>query len=132
MSVKRMRSKAACWVVLGWALVWLVVIAPGHRRGLISTDAQPTSGLAAVVYKCPLCVLGGPTGDGEPADGPREDPVKTCALCKLNATLTPPPPPVGPAMVAERVALMGVVTTAPVVGLSEPGTCDARGPPAFA
>lgn len=123
-----MRSKAACWLVLGWAVVWLVVVAPGHRRGLISTEAQPANVTSAVGFKCPLCVLGG--GSGEPANGSREDPAKTCALCKLNATLTPPPPAVGPAMVGERVAVMEVVATAPVVGLSEPGTCDARGPPA--
>lgn len=126
-----MRRRSTCWLVLGWTLVWLAVIAPGHRRGLISTEADSTGSLARAVFKCPLCLFTSGSEQGGDRSGPSEDPAQTCALCKLNATLTPPPPPVAPAMAVERVVVVAASCSAPVVGLFEPGAWDARGPPAI-
>ncbi|MEM0914033.1 MAG: hypothetical protein AAGK09_05415 [Planctomycetota bacterium] len=131
-------------LVLVWTVLWLAVIAPGHQRGVLRVDGEvtaaasdpwsllamsdvgirPTCYVSATRVNCPLCpTKTAPTGGGD------EDPAKSCALCKLNTTLAPPPPTLLAPMPIERVWAANARPTAPIASLITPPCFGSRGPP---
>lgn len=93
-----LRSNPLRLAVLLWFAGWLVVVMPGHTRGIVKlpgSDAPaPRSACCDPEPNCcdpdPSCCDPAP-GDGDDAPTP-VDPAKHCAICFLKANLTDPPP----------------------------------------
>ena len=97
----RLIHRAAHWGLLAWAVLFFVIIAPGHVRGLVEyeiaqlTTTSETSTLAdlvglsgaPVIESLPACCQ--PTAPSE--DGPVIPVGKRCAVCQIVATCDVPP-----------------------------------------
>lgn len=89
------RSNLVKIAVLAWFVAWLVVVMPGHQRGIVTLpDAEQTGNQAASCCQPkPSCCGPKATGDCPDTPGDRPaDPAKHCAICFLKAHLTDPPP----------------------------------------
>lgn len=92
------RSNSLRLVVLAWFACWLLMVMPGHKRGIVTLPGSKASTHQAVDDCCkpkPSCcdTSGAGTDHCEP-DGPAppSDPARHCAICFLKAQLTDPPP----------------------------------------
>jgi len=98
---KLFRSNLFRVAILLWFAGWLVVVMPGHTRGVVKL---PGAALAEAALCCeptpdasccdpaPTCCGDVSGGAPKPGDAPIDDPAKHCAICFLKATLTDPPP----------------------------------------
>lgn len=77
--------------ILVWFAGWLVLVMPGHKRGMVTLpDAAVADDSASCCEPKPSCC-----DPDDPADQPGDrpsDPAKHCAICFLKAHLTDPPP----------------------------------------
>ena len=114
-----MRSRALRILLLVFEALWLNVLVPGHRRGVVPLPGE-------------RCVACEPANRRCPADrGPSKpvDPAAHCAICYFAARLSPPPAvdlaPPRPQM------LCAAEPTPPHVRAAIPflPTYDGRGPP---
>ena len=76
--------------VLIWFAGWLVLVMPGHKRGIVQMPGgQSEQAAASCCEPQPSCC----TPAESPQSPPRPtDPAKHCAICFLKAHLTNPPP----------------------------------------
>jgi hypothetical protein len=126
-----MRRRGLCVALAIFEAIWLNVIVPGHRRGIVQ---MPGASAAAACPFCCCCQQ--PTTPSSDRDGPKQNsptgPAGTCAICNFAAHLSVPPvidftpPPLkllGPveAEIARRA--IARITLIPF---------DGRGPPAIA
>lgn len=76
--------------VLLWFSGWLLLVMPGHKRGIVTlpgSEAQQQEVASCCEPKPSCCDV---LGEDKPA-GPI-DPAKHCAICFLKSHLTDPPP----------------------------------------
>ncbi len=96
------KHTALKYVILAYTLCWFGVIAPGHQRGVVQlpggqSGSSPWSGDVATISALATgscCTRRGENAseqEGQNSEGPRPDPARNCAICKLNATLDTPP-----------------------------------------
>ena len=89
------RSNLFRIAILLWFSAWLLVVMPGHTRGIVR---MPGSVARAAQSSCcepaPSCCATETASDGCDGDTPQppEDPARHCAICFLKAHLTDPPP----------------------------------------
>lgn len=97
------RSNTLRLVVLLWFAGWLLLVMPGHKRGIVTlpgAGAEQVKAQACCDPQAPTCcepAAPDPAADccGSGSDGrpPKPvDPAKHCAICFLKAHLTDPPP----------------------------------------
>jgi hypothetical protein len=91
-----MRSRALRLAVLVFQALWLNVIVPGHRRGIVQMpgavsdpSGQNTSNSSTGGETCPFCV-GSPT-QKTPGNPNAPAPAANCAICFFAAHLSVPP-----------------------------------------
>jgi len=95
-----MHSSSFRVLVMLWFSGWLVVVMPGHTRGIVQLpDAKGGEQDSCCQAKPPSCCQGRPsqTDNAGPSDTSRggdkpTDPARHCAICFLKAHLTTPPP----------------------------------------
>jgi hypothetical protein len=120
-----MRSRAARIAVLLFQALWLNVILPGHRRGIV---ALPGSECESCRLACaPACHH----SPGDSKDSVPVDPAAHCAICHFAAMLSLPPA----IEVAPTTHRFLELRPAPIIERSAsvpfPGTYDGRAPPAL-
>jgi len=84
------RSNPLRIAVLVWFAGWLVLVMPGHKRGIVEVpggDAQEVA--SSCCEPQPSCC---DAADGSQTTPRPTDPAKHCAICFLKAHLTNPPP----------------------------------------
>lgn len=95
------RSNLLRVVVLVWFAGWLLMVMPGHKRGIVTLPGseaaaqqasccEPTPDCCQPTAPAPdasCCTLDAGTDPSRPID-----PAKHCAICFLKAHLTDPPP----------------------------------------
>ena len=98
------QSSALRLSVLVWFACWLVVVMPGHTRGIVKlpgSDLSSKQGVSCCEPAPPSCCQAGPKDAsasamcalGEHGKQPNPiDPAKHCAICFLKAQLRNPPP----------------------------------------
>src|SRR5580700_6728923 len=83
-----MRRRGLCVALAIFEAIWLNVIVPGHRRGIVQ---MPGASSAAI---CPCCCCEQPSAPSHP-NGSKQDapsgPAGTCAICNFAAHLSVPP-----------------------------------------
>jgi hypothetical protein len=115
-----MRRRGLCLVLLIFEALWLNVIVPGHRRGIVQLPGA-----------CPLCAASPVHSSSSHTDSPASSPA-TCAICSFAAHLsTPPPIDLAPAPTHFLHRLAHDVPETLHLPLI-PVSFDARGPPALA
>lgn len=78
--------------VLLWFAAWMVVVIPGHTRGIVKLPGAEQAQQADTASCCkpkPACC--DTEHEGDCPDRP-SDPAKHCAICFLKARLSDPPP----------------------------------------
>ncbi|MFK7790537.1 MAG: hypothetical protein AB8C95_13720 [Phycisphaeraceae bacterium] len=89
-----LRSNSLRLVILVWFSGWLLMVMPGHKRGIVTLpgaeieQAQAEASSSCCEPKPSCCDL--PTGDCEEPPKPI-DPAKHCAICFLKSHMTDPP-----------------------------------------
>jgi len=97
------RSNLLRLAVLVWFTGWLLLVMPGHTRGIVQVPGGQADQQASCCSPKPSCCTPPadiPAHDAEhPQDAPSDgqpgtpgDPAKHCAICFLKAHLTDPPP----------------------------------------
>jgi len=121
----------ATWLrilILLFEALWLNVIVPGHRRGMVPLPGESCEAMGmAGASSARACCEHRSNGQSTPTH--QGDPAQHCAICYFAARLTVPPPidfAPRPTALAERIKPI-----APVVAVSFafPATYDGRGPP---
>ena len=87
---KIIRSNLLRVAVLIWFSGWLLLLMPGHKRGIVTLPGAETVEISDVASS------GGDSccdTDADDVDPPKPiDPAKHCAICFLKSHLTDPPP----------------------------------------
>ncbi len=87
-----LRSNSLRLIVLVWFSGWLLLVMPGHTRGIVTLPGAEVEQVQTESESCckpkPSC-CDVAVGDGQ-APGPI-DPAKHCAICFLKSHLTDPP-----------------------------------------
>jgi hypothetical protein len=120
-----MRRRGLCIALAIFEAIWLNVIVPGHRRGIVQMPGASAAGV------CPCCCCGeaSPSHPGDPKHDSQGGPASTCAICNFAAHLSVPPvvdftpPPLkllGPAEAETARRAIARITLIPF---------DGRGPP---
>jgi hypothetical protein len=123
-----MRRRGLSIALAIFEAIWLNVVVPGHKRGIVQMPGTSAAGL------CPCCCeqassAAHPGGSKQNAPG---GPASTCAICNFAAHLSVPPkvdftpPPLkllGPAEAQTARRTISRITLIPF---------DGRGPPSFA
>lgn len=98
------RSNLFRVAILLWFAGWLVVVMPGHTRGVVKLpgaalaeaasccEPAPAEASCCAAERATTCCGDVSGGAPKPGDAPIDDPAKHCAICFLKATLTEPPP----------------------------------------
>lgn len=73
--------------LLAFHLAWLLVVLPGHTRGLISWTKSDSPQRQSVDSCCSVRKSSNPDKPSEPTDQQK----RTCAVCAYALGLTPPP-----------------------------------------
>jgi len=90
-----LRSNPVRFAVLLWFAGWMVLVMPGHTRGIVTLpDADRAaqadeSGAASCCEPKPSCCE---PGDADDCPDRPSDPARHCAICFLKAKMTDPPP----------------------------------------
>jgi hypothetical protein len=124
-----MRGRAFRIALLLVQAVWLNVVVPGHRRGIIALPGEGCEACAVAAAPHPCCQS---HGQSQQPAAPAKDPANHCLICYFAARLTPPPvvdltPP--PLRLAESLSppAAHIITACPPIP-----TYDGRAPPASA
>ena len=87
------RSNTLRIAVLVWFSGWLLLVMPGHKRGIVTV---PGAELAQAASCCepgpPCCDTPVETSCCTPEDDRPTDPARHCAICFLKSHLNNPPP----------------------------------------
>lgn len=82
------RSNTLRLAVLLWFSGWLLLVMPGHTRGIVELPVAESEQAALCCEPKPNCC-----GVADDCDPPKpSDPAKHCAICYLKSHLTDPPP----------------------------------------
>lgn len=124
-------SRLLRWLAICWVVGFLVVIVPGHRRGVVQLpghDAVVTTAKGVVTPFCPLCTLmpaGGNSKDRPPTDSPIN-----CAICFLKVGLDLPPTVIAaPQFIDDIEFLMGRINIVEPPHILSQVTLHGRAPP---
>ena len=85
------RSNTLRYAVLLWFAGWLLLVMPGHKRGIVTlpgAEIQQAATASSCCEPAPPCCQTGEDDCGQ--QGPI-DPAKHCAICFLKSHLTDPP-----------------------------------------
>ena len=83
-----MRGRAFRIALLLVQAVWLNVVVPGHRRGIIALPGESCEACAVAATSRPCCRS---HSNGQQPAAPPKDPANHCLICYFAARLTPPP-----------------------------------------
>ena len=83
------RSNTLRLAVLLWFSGWLLLVMPGHKRGIVTLPGAEVEQAASCCEPKPSCC--NIAADDCEQQGPI-DPAKHCAICFLKSHLTDPPP----------------------------------------
>jgi hypothetical protein len=123
-----MRSRSLRIIVLIFQTLWLGVLVPGHRRGVIALPGEAS--VTALSQERSCCPVDESKGKHAPQTPCSRDPAEHCAICHMALRLSVPPtidivlPPCG---LAETLVLARC--DAPI-SISTVPTYDGRAPPA--
>jgi hypothetical protein len=117
-----MRSRAMRILLLIFEALWLSVVVPGHRRGVVPLPGE----------RCVACEPAKQRGCSERNSSKPVDPASHCAICYFAARLSPPPaiqfaPPRLQFLCAAQSPVPPSRPTLPLLP-----TYDGRGPPSQA
>jgi len=84
-----LRSNLLRLAVLAWFAGWLLLVMPGHTRGIVELPGADSELADACCEPRPSC-CDAAEDDCEPPKP--SDPAKHCAICYLKSHLTDPPP----------------------------------------
>jgi hypothetical protein len=122
-----MRSRTLRIAILIFQALWLGVLVPGHRRGVVALPGEQN--FAAFSSERSCCAVDGSEHRHLPQVPCSRDPAKHCAICHLAMRLSTPPaidivlPPCG---LAEVRPLSSFDAPASILTLP---TYDGRAPP---
>ena len=128
---KLMRSNPVRLSILLWFAGWMLVVMPGHTRGIVRLPGSEPSEQSRQASCCkpkPSCC-----DKDRSEDGPARptDPAKHCAICFLSAHLTDPPPVLlYTPYLGELEELAFLVESSISDDLAAPQLLRGRGPPA--
>ena len=88
--ISRVRRRGLHYILLIFQVLWLNVVVPGHRRGIVPVPGEARQNTVV----CPLCAARAsastassrPSKSGSPCNAPEH-----CAICFFAAHLTLPP-----------------------------------------
>jgi hypothetical protein len=85
-----MRSRLFRLALLLFQALWLIVVLPGHKRGIVSVPGTECEACLPRIVNtdCSKCDSGKPCGSTPQSPG---DPASHCALCYFTAMLSLPP-----------------------------------------
>lgn len=104
-------------LLIAFFAIWFTAVLPGHERGVVRTAGEDGSQVFAAESCCPS------------DDQPTRDPVRTCALCQLLATLDAPPALLDVTPIVERIAYARPLAPHRPVGRFVVSTTRQRAPP---
>lgn len=84
-----LRSNVLRLTVLVWFSGWLLLVMPGHTRGIVELPGSVSDQADSCCEPTPSC-CDTATADCDPPKP--TDPAKHCAICYLKSHLTDPPP----------------------------------------
>jgi hypothetical protein len=87
--VEKVRGRTFRIALLVFQALWLNVIVPGHRRGMVSLPGEAPLPCHAVAAK-PCCGSSHPASHDKPDHA--GDPALHCGICYFAARVTPTPP----------------------------------------
>ncbi len=117
--------------ILLWFSAWMIVVMPGHTRGIVQMPGSQTSDKSSCCQPKPSCCPT-PNASCEQSPGQRPtDPAKNCAICFLKVRLTDPPPlTIYTPYLGELDELAFVIESSIADDLAAPKLLRGRGPPA--
>lgn len=124
------RSNSLRLIVLIWFSGWLLLVMPGHKRGIVTLPGAEVDQVADV--SCcepkPSCC----DAQADDCETPKPiDPAKHCAICFLKSHLTDPPPLVlYTPYLGELDELTYLIESSVLDELASPDRIRGRAPPA--